>query len=60
MYVMKYCQILIDDEYESSNTGSQKELGSISGSINLKQTRYTHFQLLNKTVNLIVTGTIKI
>ena len=27
---MKYSQTLIDDEYESSNIASQKELGSIS------------------------------
>ena len=31
---MKYSQFtLIDDKYESSNMASQKELGSISGSI---------------------------
>ena len=35
---MKYSQTLIDDEYESSNIASQKELGSISGNVNLKHT----------------------
>ena len=40
---MKYSQILIDDEYESSNIASQNELGSISGNINLKHTSYTHW-----------------
>ena len=45
---MKYSQTLIDDEYKSSNIASQRELGNISGNINLKHTRYTHFQLLNK------------
>ena len=39
---MKYSQTLIDDEYESSNIASQKELGSISGNINLIHTKYTH------------------
>ena len=41
---------LIDDEYESSNIASQKELGSTSGNVNLNHTSYTHlqYQLLNK------------
>ena len=39
---MKYSQSLIDDEYESSNMASQKELGSISDNINLIHNRYTH------------------
>ena len=38
---MKYSQTLIDDEYESSNIASLKELRSISGNINLKR-RFTH------------------
>ena len=37
---MKYCQTFIDDEYERSNI-AQKELGSISGSVNLNHTRYS-------------------
>ena len=37
---MKYSQTLIDDEYESSNIASQKELRSISGNINLNHTTY--------------------
>ena len=32
---MKYSQTLIDDDHESSNIASQKELGSISGNITL-------------------------
>ena len=32
---MKYIQTLFDDEYESGNIASQKELRSISGNINL-------------------------
>ena len=40
---MKYSQILIDIEYESSSIASQNESGSISGNINLKHNRYTHF-----------------
>ena len=39
--VMKYSQTLannIDDEYESSNIDFQKELGTISGNINLNHT----------------------
>ena len=40
--VMKHSQTLIDDEYESINIASQKEVGSISGSINLNHTRYNH------------------
>ena len=36
------CQALIDDEYESSNIASQKELRSISGNINVNHTRYTY------------------
>ena len=39
---MKYGQTLIDDKHESSNVAFQKELGSISGNINLNHTRYTH------------------
>ena len=39
---MKYSQTLIDDEYESSNIASQKEIVSISGNTNLNHTRYTH------------------
>ena len=42
MNVMKYSQTSIDDEYESSNKDSQRELESISGNTNLKHTRYTH------------------
>ena len=40
MNVIKYSQtlIIIDDEYESSNIASQKELRSISGNINLNHT----------------------
>ena len=48
---MKYSQILIDDEYESSNIAYQKELISISGNINLNHTTYVAlpiYQLLNK------------
>ena len=45
---MKYSQTLIDDEYKSSNIASQKELGSISGNINLNHTGYIIYQLLNK------------
>ena len=50
MNAMKYSQtLIIDDEYESSNEASQKELGSISGNTNLKHTRYTHLlAILNK------------
>ena len=33
---------IIDDEYESSNIASQKEIGNISGNTNLHHTRYTH------------------
>ena len=33
---------IIDDEYESSNIASQKEMVSISGNINLNHTRHTH------------------
>ena len=57
---MKYSQTLIDDEYESSNIASQKELGSISGNINLKHIRYTHLSATKLTVDLIVTDIIKI
>ena len=39
---MKYSQTLIDDKYENSNIASLKELGSISGYINLNHTGYTH------------------
>ena len=39
---MKYSQTLNDDEYESNNIASEKELGNIYGNINLKHTRYTH------------------
>ena len=35
---MKYSQTLIDDEYESSNIASQKELRSISGTTILNHT----------------------
>ena len=45
---MKYSQTLID-EYESSNVASQKELGSISGNINLNHTiGIPIYQLVNK------------
>ena len=50
---------LIDDEYESSNIASQKEIGSISGNTNLNHTRYTHLSATKQTVNLVVTDTIK-
>ena len=40
---MKYGQTLIGDEYESSNIASQKELGRVSGNINLNHTMYTRF-----------------
>ena len=40
---MKCSQTLIDDdEYESSNIASQKELGRISSNLDLSHTRYTH------------------
>ena len=39
---MKYSQTLIDDEYESSNIASQKEIVSISGNTNLNHTDHTH------------------
>ena len=42
---MKYSQTLIDDESESSNIASQKELHS-SGNINLNYTRYIHLAAL--------------
>ena len=46
---MKYCQTLIDDDYESSNIASQKELGSISGIILILNTlSIPIYQLLNK------------
>ena len=57
---MKYSQTLIDDAYESSNIASQKELGSITGNINLIHTRYTHLLAMKQTANLVVTDTIKI
>ena len=38
---MKYSQTLIDDEYKSSNIASQKELGRISGNLDLNHTSYT-------------------
>ena len=48
---MKYSQtLIIDDEYESSNIASQKELRSNSGNINLNHTMYIAlliYQLLN-------------
>ena len=37
-YIMKYSQTLIDDEYESSNIASQRELRSISDNINFNHT----------------------
>ena len=43
---MEYSQTLIDDEYESSNIASQKELGRISGNLDLSHTRYTHLYKL--------------
>ena len=47
--IISICQALIDDEYESINITSQKELRSISGNINLNHTRYIPiYQLLNK------------
>ena len=40
---MKCSQTLIDDdEYESSNITSQKELGRISSNLDLSHTIYTH------------------
>ena len=57
---MKYSQTLIDDEYESSNIASQKELGRISGNINLNYVGIaTHSSATKQTVDLIVTDTIK-
>ena len=44
---MKYSQTLIDDEYESSNIASQKEVRSISGNINLNQTTYGNYTHLS-------------
>ena len=39
---MKYSQTLIDDENKSNDIASQKELGSITGNIDLNHTGYTH------------------
>ena len=50
---MKHNQRLIDDEYESSNIASQKELRSISGNTNLNHTMYLAipiYQLLNNII----------
>ena len=52
--------MLIDDEYESSNIASQKEIVSISGNTNLNHTRYTHLSAMKQTADLVVTDTIKI
>ena len=38
MNVVKYRQTLIDDEYESSSIASLKELGRISGNLDLNHT----------------------
>ena len=38
--------LIIDDEYESSNIASQKEIGRISGNLDLSHTRYTHLYKL--------------
>ena len=43
---MKYSQTLIDGEYESSNIASQKEIGRLSGNLDLSHTRYTHLYKL--------------
>ena len=53
--IAEYSQTLIDDEYESSNVASQKELGNISG--NIDHTRYAHLSPTKYTVDLIVTDT---
>ena len=55
---MKYSQTLVDDEYESSNIASQKELGSISEIITLGI--HMHLSATNQNVDLIVTDTIKV
>ena len=39
--IMPHINSIIDDEYESSNIASQKEIVNISGNINLKHTRYS-------------------
>ena len=50
---MKHNQRLIDDEYESSNIASQKELRSISGNTDLNHAMYLAipiYQLLNNII----------
>ena len=53
---MKYCQILKWMQQYSFS----KELGSISGSINLNDTRYTYLSGNKYTVDIVVTDTINI
>ena len=47
----------MDDGYESSIIASHKEIVSISGNTN---TMYPHLSATKQTVELVVTGTIKI
>ena len=59
---MKYCQTLIDDGYENNNihVASWEELGSISGSVNLNHSRYTHLSAIKQAMDFFVTDTINI
>ena len=57
MNCIETLQTLTDDECESSNIASQKEIISNSGNTNLNHTRYTHLSATKQTVNLAVTDT---
>ena len=53
---MKYSQTLFDDKYKNSTIASPKELGSISGYINLNHTGYTHLSATNKLHQKLTTA----